>query len=191
MKNLLSVIFFLSLFFCTACLSAQTLHEKNSKPEKVYNGPTGHGLGAVISSSNGKGLAYRYWPRQFGFHVAFFPASTNTNKYYNGGITTYLKIREYEKGNLFLHVGLEYQYTSRQYSTYIYPGPSTEYTNTSSGFNFGAGPGFELRSDFVSMDFFLGYGVYNRINTSTDASQRLADETTITLTGGVAVFLEL
>ena len=69
-----------------------------------------HGIGAVLSSSNGKGLAYRYWPKTLGVQVSFIPVASNNEEFYNAGITGYARLKKYSVGELFLHAGVEYQY---------------------------------------------------------------------------------
>ncbi len=183
----------LFILVCSAgIISAQTVTEKNAKPKRVYNGPSGHALGAIVSSTNGKGLAYRYWPENLGFHISFFPASNGDSKYYNGGITGYLNIREYEIGSLFLHVGAEYQYSSNnEYYSTGYPAyTNVTYVDKTNGWNLGFGPGLHILQKYVSMDIFLGYGAYIRDHSSTGANAP-RDVVITTLTGGVAFFLEL
>ncbi len=188
-SNVLSFVLMLvsTVVFC------QTPIERNERPKKVYNGPTGHALGAVLSSSNGKGLSYRYWPKDFGFHVSFFPAANGTNQYYNGGVTGYMTLKEYEVGKLFLHAGIEYQYTAQTYTGrggYPYY-PTYEYTDKTTGYNIGFGPGLHILQKFISMDVFLGYGAYVRDRTTTDPNRKVKNETIMTLTGGIAFYLEL
>ncbi len=184
---------FLLIFFISGSTNAQTVTEKNARPKRVYNGPSGHAIGAVLSSSNGKGLSYRYWPQNLGFHVTFFPASNGESKFYNGGVTGYLNIREYEIGTLFLHVGMEYQYTSKNntytsgYPTYT----SVTYTDKTQGWNLGFGPGLHVLQKYISMDIYLGYGAYIRDHSSSVDAYAPKDEVITTLTGGVAFFLEL
>lgn len=174
-------------------LSAQVAQEKNQRPKKVYNGPTGHAIGAVISSCNGKGLAYRYWPQNAGFHVSFFPASRTGSQFYNGGVTGYLTLREYEVGKLFLHGGFEYQHmTATNQQTTGYPAYQiTESVQTTKGYNIGLGPGIHVLQKYVSMDVFFGYGTYVRKRSSSDPNEQLKNEVLTTLSGGVSLFLEL
>ncbi len=180
-------------FMLSVTAFSQTVVERNERPKKVYNGPTGHALGAVLSSTNGKGLSYRYWPRDFGFHVSFFPAANGLNKFYNGGVTGYMTLKEYEVGKLFLHAGVEYQYSSQTRNGYSgYPYYQTlEYTDKTIGYNIGFGPGLHILQKFVSMDIFLGYGAYVRERTTTDPFRKVRNETIMTLTGGIAFYLEL
>ncbi len=188
------LILILCVILCSSgIISAQTVKEKNAKPKRVFNGPSGHALGAVLSSTNGKGLAYRYWPQNLGFHISFFPASNGDSKYYNAGATGYLNIREYEIGTLFLHVGAEYQYSSKSNSyTAGYPAyASIGYLEKTQGFNLGFGPGLHVLQKYVSMDIFLGYGAYIRDHSASIDTYVPKDELIMTLTGGVAFFLEL
>ncbi|MBX7050996.1 MAG: hypothetical protein K1X54_03075 [Flavobacteriales bacterium] len=196
-------IFFLGLAVAMSIgAKAQTPVEKNEKPKKVFNGPSGHAIGVALSSTNGKGLGYRYWAHDAGVHVTFFPSAANDNKYYNGGITGYLNLREYNFGNLFLHAGIEYEYReNRDY--YSVQAPSNNYPYYSSyqqveykqkcnGFNVGAGPGVHVLSKYVSMDVYLGYGLYTRDWMSNDrAASSRRDTQVMTLTGGIALWLEL
>lgn len=191
MKGIIIIVFIAVTSYTMS--SAQSAVEKNPKPKRVYNGPSGHAIGAVVSSTNGKGLAYRYWPENLGFHVSFFPAANGDNKYYNAGVTGYLTIREYEMGNLFLHLGAEYQYSSKQsgyssgYPTYT----NINYMDKTNGLNLGFGPGLHVLQKFISIDFFVGYGAYFRNHSASIDTYTPKDEVIMTLTGGVAFFLEL
>jgi hypothetical protein len=182
--------------------NAQTPVEKNPKPEKVYNGPSGHAVGVALSSTNGKGLGYRYWAKDAGVHVTFFPTANNNNKYYNAGVTGYLTLRDYSFGRFFLHAGIEYEYLEQtdQYSIqqpsnnypYYSAVRSVDYKNKGNGINIGAGPGVHVLSNYVSMDIFLGYGFYSRDWTTTDSAAPEKKSTNLmTITGGVAFWLEL
>jgi hypothetical protein len=189
--------FLFTLITCTLLFTqsttAQTLpREKNERPEKVYNEPKGHGLGTMISSTNGKGFGYRYWQGDLGFHVSFFPAAGKENKYYNVGLTGYKTLRQYNKSRIFAHVGAEYQYTS--YKSYYYSYPySSGHTVRTDGLNLGAGAGYGVHGRYVSIDFFLGYGAYIRNRTSSypGDDDSVEDNTIITLSGGLAFFIEL
>jgi|JI102314A2RNA_FD_contig_31_2813978_length_1397_multi_2_in_0_out_0_2 hypothetical protein len=185
-------VMFFALLLLNSVLIGQAIVEKNPKPKRVYNGPSGHAIGAVLSSSNGKGLAYRYWPENVGFHVSFFPAAKGDAKYYNGGVTGYLALREYEVGTLFLHVGAEYEYRSRNSSYSLsYPSFGTvSYLEKMKGLNLGFGPGLHVFQKYVSMDIFLGYGAYFRNYLGND-NYTPKDEVITTLTGGISFFLEL
>ncbi|MBL0315484.1 MAG: hypothetical protein IPP69_06775 [Flavobacteriales bacterium] len=198
-KNIIMMA--LALAF-TVNAHSQTPVEKNEKPKKVFNGPSGHAIGVAISSSNGKGLGYRYWAENAGFHVTFFPSSSNNNKYYNGGVTGYLNLREYNFGRLFLHAGIEYEYRERNDSysiempsnnyPYYYSYQQVSYQQKCNGFNIGAGPGVHVLSKYVSMDIYLGYGLYTRDWMSNDSAAPANKDTQVmTLTGGVALWLEL
>jgi hypothetical protein len=188
-----SCFFLITVMFFSFITNAQTPVEKNKRPVKVYNGPSGHALGAALTSSNGKGLTYRYWPRKYGFHVSFIPASRNESRFYNVGLTGYAKLKEYEMGTLFLHAGAEYQYqyqshtNSSGYPNYI----TSSYITKSNGLNIGAGPGFHVIQKYISMDIFLGYGAYIKDNYTTEMNSELKDELVVTFTGGIAFFLEL
>ena len=63
-RNYMVVIFTVLLAGNAAGQAKETDEKKNYSK---------HGIGAVLSSSNGKGLAYRYWPKNFGVQVSFIP----------------------------------------------------------------------------------------------------------------------
>jgi hypothetical protein len=152
-----------------------------------------HGIGAVLSSSNGKGLAYRYWPKNFGVQVSFVPYASNSEQYYNGGITFYQRLKSYSVGDLFLHAGVEYQYQQNEryyYDTY-FSSYYQSYDVRSNGVNIGFGPGYHFALKSVSFDCFFGYGAYIRDESSTFVGADLNDRTVMTVSGGIAVFLNL
>lgn len=152
-----------------------------------------HGIGAVLSSSNGKGLAYRYWPKTFGVQVSFIPVASNNEEFYNAGITGYARLKKYSVGELFLHAGVEYQYqTFEQYDYYSYISSYYEtYKVISNGVNVGFGPGYHFELKPVSFDLFFGYGAYIRDESSDSPNAQLNDRRLMTVSGGFAVFLNL
>jgi len=199
-KTLLLAI--LCLLSAAQFSSAQVIREKNDRPEKVYNDPKGHGMGMILSSANGKGFSYRYWPREFGFHISFFPAAEKDNKYYNVGVTGYKTLREFNKSRIFAHIGAEYIYKYRlhdnDYPNTIYPynypyTPTTYYSSKTNGLNLGAGAGYGVHAKWVSIDFFLGYGAYIRDQTVLNSTTGEVgnDNTIITLSGGFAFYINL
>lgn len=159
-------------------------------PKKNYSK---HGVGAVLSSVNGKGLAYRYWPKTYGVQVSFIPVVSNTEEFYNAGITGYARLKKYSVGELFLHVGLEYQYET--FDNYNYYSAVSSYYESykvmSNGLNAGFGPGYHFELKAVSFDVFLGYGAYIRDESSDTPEAVLNDSRLMTLSGGVAIFLNL
>jgi hypothetical protein len=152
-----------------------------------------HGIGAVLSSSNGKGLAYRYWPKTLGVQVSFIPVASNNEEFYNAGITGYARLKKYSVGELFLHAGVEYQYqTFEQYDYYSYISSYYEtYKVISNGVNVGFGPGYHFELKPVSFDLFFGYGAYIRDESSDSPNAQLTDRRLMTVSGGFAVFLNL
>jgi hypothetical protein len=183
-RNYMLVIFTVLLAGNAAGQAKETDEKKNYSK---------HGIGAVLSSSNGKGLAYRYWPKNFGVQVSFIPYASNTNQYYNGGITLYQRLKSYSVGDLFLHAGVEYQY--QQDEQYYYESLVSSYYEPydvkSNGVNIGFGPGYHFALKSVSFDCFFGYGAYIRDESSTFAGAELNDRTVMTVSGGIAVFLNL
>ncbi len=193
-------IFFIAVQLALAVASFAQPVVGNSKPNKVYPDAKGHGIGAIISSSNGKGLCYRYWPKEFGFHLAFTPVADKDNKYYNIGFTGYKTLREYKVVKLFAQIGAEYQYkfnNEKYYGGSGYPyynyQPIYSYQSTTSSVNVGAGAGAGLHFGRISLDAFLGYGAYFINNTLTGAGPEIEDRdnTIITFSGGVSMFIEL
>jgi len=168
----------------------QTLPENTDLIKKDKGG---HGLGLVLSSTNGKGLSYRYWPNVFGVHVSFVPADMGKQKYYNGGITGYARIKRYSVGDLFLHAGVEYEYRSRIETDYISSlgGYYNTYRLNSRGFNVGFGPGFHVVQKAFSFDLFAGYGAYIVDEYSSENNAFLDDRFLMTISGGIAIYLNL
>ena len=168
---------------------AVAVQEGIDAPKKNYSK---HGVGAVLSSVNGKGLAYRYWPKTYGVQVSFIPIVSNTEEFYNAGITGYARLKKYSVGELFLHVGLEYQYET--FDNYNYYGAASYYESynvKSNGINAGFGPGYHFELKAVSFDVFVGYGAYIRDESSDTPEAVLNDSRLMTLSGGVAIFLNL
>jgi len=179
------------LFSLNAQAQKATQDEVSTTPERKNYSK--HGIGAVLSSSNGKGLAYRYWPKTFGVQVSFIPVASNNEEFYNAGITGYARLKKYSVGELFLHAGVEYQYqTFQQYDYYSYLSSYYEtYQVISNGVNVGFGPGYHFELKPVSFDFFLGYGAYIRDESSDRPNAELNDRRLMTVSGGIAVFLNL
>jgi hypothetical protein len=192
MKKFIAFVF--SLCLLTQAVNTQAQKTTEAGTEPVKKNYSKHGIGAVLSSSNGKGLAYRYWPKTFGVQVSFIPVASNNDEYYNGGITGYARLKKYSVGELFLHAGVEYQYQTFDrydyYSSSIYP-YEYPYTVKSSGFNAGFGPGYHFELKPVSFDLFLGYGAYIRDESSDTPNADLNDSRLMTVSGGFAVFLNL
>jgi hypothetical protein len=189
MKKIIVSVFSSCLILLSVNGSAQNAKEAEIQPAKNYSK---HGVGAVLSSSNGKGLAYRYWPKKVGIQVSFIPVASNNEKYYNAGLTGYARLKKYSVGELFMHVGCEYQY--RTYERYDYLSMSSYYESyqvQSAGVNLGFGPGYHFELKPVSFDLFLGYGAYIRDESSDFENAELNDRTLMTLSGGFAVFLNL
>ncbi len=187
-----------TLTFCLlmlVCISTFAQQENGSqkKPTKQFVEPSGHAIGALITSTNGKGLAYRYWKNKLGVHTSFIPIVTDERKFYNAGVTGYCSLRKYEIGSLFFHVGFEYQREmNNDENYYTSPGglpiPINENTEA---YNFGFGPGFHVFQKFISMDFYLGYGFYSRTKTNDMPDSKPVESFNTNISGGVAIFLEL
>ncbi|MFM7725430.1 MAG: hypothetical protein ACKO7B_01915 [Flavobacteriales bacterium] len=191
--NGISKLFFLLSIACSALnAGAQKNNDVNPDPEVVGKRYSKHGIGAVLSSVNGKGLAYRYWPETFGIQVSFIPAASNSEQFYNAGLTGYARLKKYSVGELFLHAGVEYQYQTFEQWNYL---SSSSYYDSykviSNGINAGFGPGYHFELKPVSFDIFMGYGAYIRDESSTSEYATLNDRVLMTLSGGVAVFLNL
>jgi len=70
MKKIIASMCVLCMFVSLTASAQQATTSET--PDKQAKG--GHGLGLILSSSNGKGLSYRYWPEIYGLHVSFVPA---------------------------------------------------------------------------------------------------------------------
>ena len=187
MKKIIAIMSVLCM-----CLSFTTNAQQatTEAPEKEKKG--GHGLGLILSSTNGKGLSYRYWPGTYGLHVSFVPADLGEEQYYNGGLTGYARIKRYSLGDLFMHVGTEYEYRSRMVYNYDYlSDTSTEYRVNGRGVNFGFGPGFHVTQKGFSFDIYAGYGGYWIDESSDEAGAELNDRFLMTFSGGIAIYLDL
>ena len=190
MKKIIAVLFSGCFLIQALQTQAQKTTETVIEPVKNYSK---HGIGAVLSSTNGKGLAYRYWPKTYGIQVSFIPVASNNDEYYNAGLTGYARLKKYSVGELFLHAGVEYQYqTFNRYDYYSSLSSYYEsYTVQSSGINAGFGPGYHFALKAVSFDLFLGYGAYLRDESSDRPNADLNDSRLMTVSGGFAVFLNL
>lgn len=179
------------LFSLNAQAQKASQDEASTTPERKNYSK--HGIGAVLSSANGKGLAYRYWPKTYGVQVSFIPVASNNEEFYNAGITGYARLKKYSVGELFLHAGAEYQYqTFDRYDYYSYLSSYYEsYKVISNGVNVGFGPGYHFELKPVSFDLFLGYGAYIRDESSDRPNAELNDSRLMTVSGGFAVFLNL
>ena len=158
----------------------------NAPPEVVESPRTGHAIGAVLSLTNGNGLAYRYWPKRLGIHVAMFPNITNNNSFFSVGGTGYYTLKEFNYTNkLFLHVGMDYAY--RSIGDY-YSSVSGNYSRVSDDFNVGVGPGIETHSRYGSFSGYLGYAVLNKSYRGEPGGN---EGVRVTLTGGISYFFEI
>jgi hypothetical protein len=166
---------------CSALSSIGQI-KSTTDPKLFFGEPKGHGLGLVISSSNGKGLTYRYMPGRNGFHVSFFPASSQNSNYYSANVTGYHVIFGNEKNRLFLHTGLEYNSSKDTYYSYVYPNGKKEINENISHVNVGVGPGYELKFGYFSLDVYLGYAMYIKSGNSTGNGQYL------NMSGGIGLF---
>jgi hypothetical protein len=192
MKYFFSLILFFASVISTEAVAQQS-QPQSSNTDIIKNHKGCHGLGLILSSANGKGLSYRYWPGIYGVHVSFVPADMGDQKYYNGGITGYARIKRYSVGDLFLHVGVEYEYRSRTETNYLYS--STGYYDTyrvnGKGLNMGFGPGFHVVQKAFSFDLFAGYGAYMVNEYSNDVNAILDDRFLMSISGGIAIYLNL
>lgn len=187
MRNL-----FLLILVMFSIMSHNVHAQQAVKTEDEGKKKGGHGLGLILSSTNGKGLCYRYWPGIYGVHVSFVPADMEDRKYYNGGITGYARIKRYSIGDLFLHLGGEYVYRSRMEQQYDYmTGLYNGYRINARGINVGFGPGFHVTQKGVSFDIYAGYGGYMTDESSDEPSAALNDRFLMTFTGGIAMYLDL
>jgi hypothetical protein len=193
MKKVIALVFLIGMTFFSLNTQAQKSTQDQVEPILERKNYSKHGIGAVLSSANGKGLAYRYWPKTFGVQVSFIPVASNNEKFYNTGITGYARLKKYSVGELFLHAGVEYQYqTFERYDYYSYTSSYYEaYNVISNGVNVGFGPGYHFELKPVSFDLFLGYGAYIRDESSDMPSAQLNDRQLMTVSGGFAVFLNL
>jgi hypothetical protein len=188
-RILMTVTVFMAL--CALTSHAQNTVELYSKPEAAKESNSKHAIGVALSSVNGKGLAYRYWPEKFGFHVTFIPIATSTNDFYNAGVTGYARLKKYEVGELFIHAGAEYQYQSFEQTDYSSSSSYYNYGVNTKGVNVGFGPGYRFEYNSVSLDLFIGYGAYLSKASSDYQNAELNDLRLMTLSGGVAIFLNL
>jgi hypothetical protein len=193
MKKVFALVSLIWMMFFSLNTQAQKSTQDQVEPIPERKNYSKHGIGAVLSSSNGKGLAYRYWPKTYGIQVSFIPVASNSEEYYNVGLTGYARLKKYSVGELFVHVGAEYQYqTFERYDYYSYSSSYYEsYNVISNGINVGFGPGYHFELKPISFDLFLGYGAYLRDESSDKPYADLNDRRLMTVSGGFAVFLNI
>jgi len=78
MNRIVRLLLVITTLCGSVTANAQKNTDVNPDPEVVKKRYSKHGIGAVLSSVNGKGLAYRYWPETFGIQVSFIPAASNS-----------------------------------------------------------------------------------------------------------------
>ena len=192
MKKTICSLCCVVLLFLSTVLSAQKATEIQSGPEVVKKSYSKHGIGAVLSSTNGKGLAYRYWPGTYGIQVSFIPISVESFEYYNLGFTGYARLKDYNFGELFFHAEIEFQYQSMEEMDFLMSTSTYNYYRVNSnGINAGFGPDYHFEMKPASFDVFIGYGLYARDEFSDKPNADLNDGVSTFLSGGVAVFLNL
>jgi hypothetical protein len=179
MKNCILILCVLLSLGATAQRKSRNLNES---PEVVDPPRTGHAIGGVLSSTNGNGLAYRYWPRKTGVHISCLPLVTSSSSFYSVGTTIYHTLREYRSNNkLFLQAGLDFVHQEFEGS---YWSGRDDYSSNS--YNVGVGPGFESHTRYGSFSAYLGYGIYQKTYT-----QYLDNKNVFTLSGGISYFFEI
>jgi hypothetical protein len=158
--------------------------------------PKGHGFGAIYSSSNGKGLVYRYLPNKNGFHAAFIPISQTEQKYASLNLTGYHEVFRKNDVRLFLQSGVEWiNVTKHEVGTSIIssaPIVNYDVVSTDNAFNASAGLALEVGSEVLKLTAFLGYGAYIKTTNIDDKLKEYAprkDETLLNLSGGIAIFV--
>jgi len=148
--------------------SKSFVHKTNSK----------HALGVAAGGTTGFGLSYQYIPNQLSFQLAFFPYKDQSSSLISAGLTFIYRVREGEKLNFLLYQGNHF--ISQSQTAYGWD-PVNQIsiqtgTTTTSGFNNGAGIGFEFfLSESVAFNLMAGYAGYNNFER-------------ITLTGEGALF---
>lgn len=182
----------------TAILSILCLSifaQKEVQPELYSSQPKGHGFGLIYTSSNGKGLAYRYLPGKNGFHAAFIPVSQTDQKYYSLNVTGYHEFYKAKETKLFLQSGIEWNYSDRKEFIGGLP-PTTnatsQYNSIDNSLNISGGLGLEFGTGMLRLDLFLGYGAYIKTTNLDEMLHEYSprkDETLINLSGGMAIFV--
>ncbi|MEN9640095.1 MAG: hypothetical protein RLZZ262_1964 [Bacteroidota bacterium] len=182
MKKVIFLFLMCSAFAMTAQRRTRNLNEP---PEIVEKPRTGHGIGFVVSSVTGNGLAYRYWPRRIGYHMALLPVVNNDSGFLSWGHGLYYTIKEFNSNNKFyLQLGLDYVYRKERYYEL---GLWEQKNSISDSFNIGFGPGIETHSRYGSFSCYVGYGYYNRFYRNANRGDRYQ----VFLSGGISYFFEI
>lgn len=168
----------------------------NTNQDLFYKKLKGHAFGLALTSSNGKGVCYRYWPGKNGFHVALFPTSSRNGHYYSVAVSAYRNLYEFENSRLFLQCGIENINRAEIERTYAYDslfrpsGITSTVTSRRNGLSICFGPGFEFSQKNIAFDVFLGVqGQLVRSNYESLGRWRdVPDGFFMNLSGGVAMF---
>ncbi|MGB0429434.1 MAG: hypothetical protein ACPGLV_03100 [Bacteroidia bacterium] len=64
-----------------------------------------YSFGAIAGTSQGLGLAVRYWPSNFGVQVSFLPYYTEYTELLSVGVSGLMKIREYKDADFYISAG--------------------------------------------------------------------------------------
>jgi hypothetical protein len=102
-----------------------------------------YSLGAIAGTSQGLGLAMRYWPGKMGVQVAFLPIYTEYSQTISIGVSSLYKLREYKILDFYLNTGAHHLRTDYNTQTI-----------------FGIEPSFNLYTDEGLFSVFGSFG-YN------------------------------
>jgi hypothetical protein len=180
MKN---VFLFFLLLGCFSSYGQRRSRNLNEAPEVVDAPRTGHGVGMVLSSHGGSGLAYRYWPKRVGVQVSFLPFADDDVEYYNFGTMGYYTLKDFNRHNKFY-----LQFCSRVAVAdrgYDYSYGVGYVRRAEERFGFAIGPGIETHSRYGSFAAFLGYG-WNYANSISGFGRGR-----VNMAGGLSYFFEI
>ncbi len=96
MKTLATLV--LSILFLG--VNAQIENPSPTLPKSDYS------IGAIAGTSQGLGLAMRYWPSDFGVQISFLPYYNEYTQLLSVGVTGLYTVREYKNSEFYLSAGV-------------------------------------------------------------------------------------
>lgn len=137
MKKLFGLLLCLSFLSANAQIKNKTNEFKDSH----------FSFGAIAGTSQGLGLAVRYWPNKVGIQVACLPLADEYSQMVSIGVSGLFMLREYEHADFYLNAGYHQIFG--------------DYSNTSI---FGLEPSINLNSEDGMFTVFgsFGYDLYLR-----------------------------
>ena len=103
-----------------------------------------HYFGVNAGSTSGFGLSYKFYPRKTGFQITALPLIVDSEEKISVAFTTLFSLKQEDRGDFILFVS--------HHLTNFYRGVYT--------YNFGIGPGYEIKENSLNMTIMVGYALY-------------------------------